>query len=590
MPRLKVKKRKHQFYGVQKQDISRVSSAPNDCPRPRPSTSTESRPSPVGDELTEPKSSASKRKVSSNLDSYDKYTDDDKCNDIINLFRLEKLMENIAVCRKCGGSLSIVTSDRLGLSVTVTIKCNDCDYEVSAKNSEKLSGGRMEVNVRSVYAFRCIGKGEQAAKTLCAVMNLPRPITFKRYNKLLCSAAKEVCTNTMVKAAEESVVENDGDSDITAIFDGSWQRRGHQSLNGVVTAIAANTGKVVDVRILSKFCRCKKRVEYEHDMDRCEANYNGSSGNMEVAGVVDMFLESQRTRGVRYKQYLGDGDSAAFPTVLKEDPYGPECQVEKLECVGHVRKRMGTRLRTLKTVMGKKELQDGKTIGGRGRLTNVIIDEIQTYYGLAIQRNTNSLDKMKQAVWSTYFHLMSSNESPAHGLCPKGSDTWCKYHKAMAEGKPYDHKAHTHLPKSVMEAIKPIFKDLSNDQLLRRCLHGGTQNPSESLNNVIWSRVPKTTFVMKTTLDLGVYEAIASYNMGNIVKCLVLEKCGVVPGSKCVREMKNQDEIRIKKAEKSLQEIEKKCRKALAIAKKRLEDEYEAMEDPDNPSYGAGMH
>jgi hypothetical protein len=26
----------------------------------------------------------------------------------------------------------------------------------------------------------------------------------------------------MVKAAEESEVENDGDSDITAIFDGSW--------------------------------------------------------------------------------------------------------------------------------------------------------------------------------------------------------------------------------------------------------------------------------------------------------------------------------------------------------------------------------
>lgn len=125
----------------------------------------------------------------------------------------------------------------------------------------------------------------------------------------------------------------------------------------------------------------------------------------------------------------------------------------------------------------------------------------------------------------------------------------------MAEGKPYDYKARTHLPKSVMEAIKPILKDLSNDQLLRRCRHGGTQNPSETLNNVIWSRVPKTTFVMKTTLDLGVYEAIASYKMGNIVKCLILQKCGVVAGSKCVREMKKQDEVTIKKAEKSVQEI-----------------------------------
>lgn len=590
MPRPTVKKRKHKFNGVQKQDIAQESSVQNESDCLMESHSSSHRPSLDSSDVQKPRSSVSKQKVFSHLDSYEKYTDDGECNDIINLNKFEKLMSKIAVCVKCSGSLSIVTSNRLGLSVTVSIKCNDCDYKVSDKNSEKLSGGKMEVNVRSVYAFRCIGKGEQAAKTVCAVMNLPRPITFKRYNKLLCSAATEVCTDSMNKAAEECVVENDGDHDITAIFDGSWQRRGHQSLNGIVSAIAANTGKVVDVKILSKFCRCKKRVEHEHDLSRCEANYNGSSGNMEVAGVVSMFLESQHKRGVRYKQYLGDGDSAAFPTVLKENPYGQECQVEKLECVGHVRKRMGTRLRNLKNSMGKKELVDGKTIGGRGRLTNVVIDEIQTYYGLAIQRNTGSLENMKQAVWATYFHLMSTNDSPAHGMCPQGNDTWCKYHKAIAEGKTYDHKAHTHLPKSVMETIKPIFRDLSNDQLLRRCLHGGTQNPSESLNNVIWSRIPKSTFVMKTTLELGVYEAVAGFNMGNIVKCMVLEKCGIIPGSRCVREMKKQDELRIDKAEKSLQEIEKKCRKARDLARKRLEDEYEAMEDPDNPPYGAGMH
>lgn len=34
----------------------------------------------------------------------------------------------------------------------------------------------------------------------------------------------------MVQAAKESVEDNDGDTDITAIFDGSWQRRGHTVL------------------------------------------------------------------------------------------------------------------------------------------------------------------------------------------------------------------------------------------------------------------------------------------------------------------------------------------------------------------------
>lgn len=150
------------------------------------------------------------------------------------------------------------------------------------------------------------------------------------------------------------MVENDGNKDVTAIFDGSLQRRGHQTLNGVVPAFAANTRKVVDVRVMSKFCRCKKRLKNGHDFYRCESNFNGSSGKMEVAGVFDMFCQSDFTRNLGYKYYLGDGDSAAYPTVLKEKPYGPECQVEKLECIARVNKRMGMRLRKLKETIRKK--------------------------------------------------------------------------------------------------------------------------------------------------------------------------------------------------------------------------------------------
>lgn len=203
----------------------------------------------------------------------------------------------------------------------------------------------MEINLRTVYDFRCVGKGELAARTICAVMNLPRPITLKRYNKLLSKAAKDVCTDTMKEAAEECLEGNGGNQDVTTIFDGSWQRRGHASLNDVVTAIAANTGKVIDARIFSKFCRCKGRLRNEYNMQRCEANFIGSCCNMEVAGVVDMFHKPELTRNLRYKYYLGDGDSAAYLTVVKENPYGSDCQVEKLECIAHVKKRMGTRLR-----------------------------------------------------------------------------------------------------------------------------------------------------------------------------------------------------------------------------------------------------
>ncbi|GFT20849.1 uncharacterized protein TNCV_941941 [Trichonephila clavipes] len=70
-----------------------------------------------------------------------------------------------------------------------------------------------------------------------------------------------------------------------------------------------------------------------------------------------------------------------------------------------------------------------------------------------------------------------------------------------------------------------FFRDLANPELLKKCLHGGTQNPNESVNNVIWSRVPKKTFVQLEVLSLGIYDAVSSFNMGNVSKLEILRKC-----------------------------------------------------------------
>lgn len=60
-------------------------------------------------------------------------------------------------------------------------------------------------------------------------------------------------------------------------------------------------------------------------------------------------------------------------------PYGEDLIVQKLECIGHVQKRMGSRLRKLKFSGAK--LPDGKPLGGKRRLTDVAIDNIQKFYG-----------------------------------------------------------------------------------------------------------------------------------------------------------------------------------------------------------------
>lgn len=158
-----------------------------------------------------------------------------------------------------------------------------------------------------MYGLRAIGKGKTGGETLCGILNLPPPPTRStRYNIIIGSAIENVALHNMKVAVEEAVAENDNVRGISAAFDGTWQKRGHISLNGVVTATSVDTGKVIDVAILSKHCRCEGRTTNKHETD-CECNYSGSSGGVEVAGVTNIFNRSLSSYNVRYVKYLGDG-------------------------------------------------------------------------------------------------------------------------------------------------------------------------------------------------------------------------------------------------------------------------------------------
>lgn len=92
-------------------------------------------------------------------------------------------------------------------------------------------------------------------------------------------------------------------------------------------------------------------------------------------------------------------------------------------------KENGSRLRKLKSSGAK--LPDGKPLGGKRRLTDVAIDNIQKFYGLAIRRNVGDVSQMKKAIWAEFFHFGSSDNNQLHFLCDK---SWCKYMKAEEEG------------------------------------------------------------------------------------------------------------------------------------------------------------
>lgn len=113
-------------------------------------------------------------------------------------------------------------------------------------------------------------------------------------------------------------------------------------------------------------------------MGHCSKNHFGAAGSMEVEGIKKMFSRSEDLHGVRYLNYIGDGDTSTYPA-CDSQPYGPNVSIVKEERVGHVQKRMYTRLKTLKDNNKKILLSDGKKLGGKNRLTGSVINQLCVY-------------------------------------------------------------------------------------------------------------------------------------------------------------------------------------------------------------------
>ncbi|KAK3781917.1 hypothetical protein RRG08_064172 [Elysia crispata] len=135
---------------------------------------------------------------------------------------------------------------------------------------------------------------------------------------------------------------------------------------------------------------------------------------MEAVGAVIIFSRSEEQRKLRYMQYLGDDDSASFKKVNESKPYGESADVEKMECVGHVQKRCGTRLRKLVNEKKSLKLADGKSLGGLGRLTNKKTDTLQNYYGFAIRSNKGTQQKQKKVI-CTQLEAIKQKKCPLCG-------------------------------------------------------------------------------------------------------------------------------------------------------------------------------
>ena len=90
------------------------------------------------------------------------------------------------------------------------------------------------------------------------------------------------------------VPDENGILNISIAFDGTWQRRGHFSHNGVGAVIELITGLPIDYEILRNFCLKGKIAEenppneeaQEKHLQNCRKNFDGSANSNIVTSLL----------------------------------------------------------------------------------------------------------------------------------------------------------------------------------------------------------------------------------------------------------------------------------------------------------------
>ncbi|GFX82346.1 uncharacterized protein TNCV_2870271 [Trichonephila clavipes] len=143
----------------------------------------------------------------------------------------------------------------------------------------------------------------------------------------------------------------------------------------------------------------------------------------------------------------------------------------------------------------------GVSVGGHSSLS----------YPNTFGSNIGNLEEMQRAVIAAFYHccsvkaiscMVSVHWAP-RAVVPTSEGTIC-WQSVLRQN--------AGLPKNIINKIKPTYLQLCDQNLLRKCLHGKTQNANEAFNGCLWNVVPKEIFVELQTFSLGSYIAVINFN------------------------------------------------------------------------------
>ena len=363
---------------------------------------------------------------------------------IINLNNLKEhlqvISQHAATCQPCAdnalsGNEAIVLigeQNHDGLCSVLTSRCAGCHMEFQFSTSSRvqgMSGGHYwECNLAAVWGQMATGGGHAPLTESMAILGIPSLTkkSFMSIEKRIGQWWWALLEDSMKEAgaAEKAIAiangrYHQGVPAITVIVDGGWSKRSHKhsynAKSGVGIIIGKETGKILYLGVRNKYCSvCHKAAGGTIPPHTCFLNWDESSSAMETDIILKGFLQSEEQHGLRYTQFIGDGDSSVYPALVSGVPYGNF--IKKMECANHAVKCYRTALENL--------VHDKSCYKGRGKLTEAMRKKLTKAARSAILMRSQESDKL-QAVKKLQHDLLNS---PLHcfGCHSNCSPDFCK--------------------------------------------------------------------------------------------------------------------------------------------------------------------
>ena len=339
---------------------------------------------------------------------------------------------------------------RYGMASILAYKCSGCGKHISFATSSRVdipsSGKYWSCNMAAVWGQMATGGGFNHLEESMGILGVPVMskqsfITTEQtigkwwwnlFNESMLTAGKEERELAIQKNSYHQGVPS-----ITVVLDAGWSKRTHKHTYNALSAVGIifgqEKGKLLYLGVRNKYCSlCKKDPIKAHT---CFKNWTGTSSSMESDIILEGFLAAEKQHGDRYINFIGDGDSSVYPTLVSGVP-GWGYSIKKQECANHALKCYRTSLEQL--------IKDKPSYKGKHKLTECMRQKLTKAARCAIIMRSKESDKRKAAA------LLQEDiiNGPLHcfGSHHKCKSDYCKVVRSLEKDNTSDNTSQSIIP------------------------------------------------------------------------------------------------------------------------------------------------